>query len=304
MKDIIQTLTKTYHKSALQVKKNSPEILLALGLIGFAGTVYLAIKADRKVDVTVENHFKRMQDIPDMLERAKELPDQIDYTEEDAIRDEKITKMQTAVAIAKDVAPAVAAGAASVGCLVLSYSILKKRYNSVVAAFNTVSAAYALYRSRVREEYGEQMDRHFLYGTKIEKVERTEVDENGKKHKVKEEIEVIEKGVESHSIYSRWFGPGNPNFDKNHSFNTLFLKGQASVCNTKLHARGHLFLNEVYDLLGFPHTPEGAVVGWIEGGKDSFVDFGLFDPDLNSKTAEDGSILLDFNVDGIIWDKI
>lgn len=306
MSNFMEKLTKTYNKGALQIRKSSPEIFLGLGIVGFAGTIYLTVKAVRKVDQTIENHYDRMDDIPEWLGKADNDPE-IDYTEEDAIRDEKITKMQTAVAIAKDVAPVTAVGAATIGSFLLSYGILKKRYNGVVAAFNAVSAAYALYRSRVVEEYGDKMDRHFLYGTKLETVERTVTDENGKKKKVKEEIEVIEKCEDSPSIYARWFEQGNPNWDRNHTFNMMFLKARMSMCNDRLHAKGHLFLNEVYDSLGFEHTPEGAVVGWIDGGKDNFVDFGIFDARLNNQNPsvdQESRILLDFNVDGIIWDKI
>ena len=69
-----------------------------------------------------------------------------------------------------------------------------------------------------------------------------------------------------------------------------------------------LFLNEVYDMIGFEHTPEGAVAGWVKDNGDGFVSFGL--DDVNNESArrfvngEDNVVLLDFNVDGIIFDKI
>ena len=77
-----------------------------------------------------------------------------------------------------------------------------------------------------------------------------------------------------------------------------------------LHARGHVFLNEVYDALGIPRSKEGSVVGWVLNGEgDGYVDFGIFsDPDNQSLrdfvNGREGSILLDFNVDGVIWDRI
>jgi hypothetical protein len=72
-----------------------------------------------------------------------------------------------------------------------------------------------------------------------------------------------------------------------------------------------VFLNEVYDMVGVPRSKAGAVVGWLlspNGGTDNFVNFGVFDG--RTEVARDfvngreGAILLDFNVDGVIYDKI
>jgi hypothetical protein len=74
-----------------------------------------------------------------------------------------------------------------------------------------------------------------------------------------------------------------------------------------LKARGHLFLNEVYDSLGMPRSEAGAVVGWIMGAGDDYVNFGvLIDNDMCIVDFfyADDEILLDFNVDGVIFDKI
>lgn len=62
-------------------------------------------------------------------------------------------------------------------------------------------------------------------------------------------------------------------------------------------------------MLGFEHSQAGSVVGWvISKDGDNFVDFGIYD--YSSEKARDfvngyeRSILLDFNVDGVIYDKI
>ena len=80
--------------------------------------------------------------------------------------------------------------------------------------------------------------------------------------------------------------------------------------------QGHLFLNEVYDMIGLPRTKAGAVVGWLyPAGRyddlqlNGFVDFGIFDMWSDAKRADfvngyERSILLDFNVDGCIYNYI
>lgn len=79
--------------------------------------------------------------------------------------------------------------------------------------------------------------------------------------------------------------------------NLLYLQTQQNFWNDMLRARGHVFLNEVLESLGFPHTPAGAVIGWTMSGRgDREIDF-------NPAEVEDG-IHLDFNVDGFILDKL
>lgn len=90
------------------------------------------------------------------------------------------------------------------------------------------------------------------------------------------------------SFYPKAFNEKNPNHDKDNEYNLVFLMAQQNYFNDKLHTQGHLFLNEVYDALGFPRTREGSVMGWFG---DSTVDLGV-------KVDENGVIELSFNLDG------
>jgi hypothetical protein len=61
-------------------------------------------------------------------------------------------------------------------------------------------------------------------------------------------------------------------------------------------------------MLDIPRTQAGAVVCWVRGQGDDFIDFGIFDGnDDATRRFVNGcerSILLDFNVDGVIYDMI
>lgn len=295
-------------KAEFTIKKNSPEILLGAGIVGFVGTIVLACRATCRADEVLEFHRRKIKDIEDAKEIADADPEgEMSYDIEIYRQDKAIRYLKTTGNLAKLYAPTVAVGALSLACILTSRNIMQKRYLGVVAAYNGLSAAFEEYRKRVRDEYGEGLDKHFRYGTTYE--ELPVYDENGKKTKEKEQVEKTEtEMVVPNDDTCRFFDSSNPNWDKNPTFSMMWLRGQQNILNDILHTRGHVFLNEVYDALGFPHTPQGAVLGWIDGEGDNCIEFGLYDPNKESVrrfvNGVDNVIMLEFNHDGVIWDKI
>ena len=295
-------------KAEFTIKKNSPEILLGAGIVGFVGTIGLACRATCRADEVLEFHRRKIKDIEDAKEIADADPEgEMSYDVEIYRQDKAIRYLKTTGNLAKLYAPTVAVGALSLACILTSRNIMQKRYLGVVAAYNGLSAAFEEYRKRVRDEYGEGLDKHFRYGTTYE--ELPVYDENGKKTKEKEQVEKTETGmVIPNDDSCRFFDSSNPNWDKNPTFSMMWLRGQQNILNDILHTRGHVFLNEVYDALGFPHTPQGAVLGWIDGEGDNCIDFGLYDQNKENVrrfvNGVDNVIMLEFNHDGVIWDRI
>ena len=295
-------------KAEFTIKKNSPEILLGAGIVGFVGTIVLACRATCRADEVLEFHRRKIKDIEDAKEIADADPEgEMSYDIEIYRQDKAIRYLKTTGNLAKLYAPTVAVGALSLACILTSRNIMQKRYLGVVAAYNGLSAAFEEYRKRVRDEYGEGLDKHFRYGTTYE--ELPVYDENGKKTKEKEQVEKTETGMVMQTDDScRFFDSSNPNWDKNPAFSMMRLRGQQNILNDILHTRGHVFLNEVYDALGFPHTPQGAVLGWIDGEGDNCIDFGLYDQNKENVrrfvNGVDNVIMLEFNHDGVIWDRI
>ena len=295
-------------KAEFTIKKNSPEILLGAGIVGFVGTIVLACRATCRADEVLEFHRRKIKDIEDAKEIADADPEgEMSYDIEIYRQDKAIRYLKTTGNLAKLYAPTVAVGALSLACILTSRNIMQKRYLGVVAAYNGLSAVFEEYRKRVRDEYGEGLDKHFRYGTTYE--ELPVYDENGKKTKEKEQVEKTETGMVMQTDDScRFFDSSNPNWDKNPAFSMMWLRGQQNILNDILHTRGHVFLNEVYDALGFPHTPQGAVLGWIDGEGDNCIDFGLYDQNKENVrrfvNGVDNVIMLEFNHDGVIWDRI
>lgn len=310
LSSIKATAIKAGNRGLLKVKKYGPEIGLTVGLIGYGVTAVLI--AVESMSVKAKEVQEERNDIKEAINSSIEALEKGEMTEDtyskrDAAIDTIKMNAKTAVGYARVYAPAILVGALSTTSILVSFNVMKKRYLGAVAAYNAVAAAFELYRQRVREEQGDLMDRHFRYGTEIDKVSVTEIDENGKKTKKQVTVENIDTS-KGPSIYAKVFDSSNPNWMDNPGLTLAFLRAQLAVANNMLTARGHLFLNEVYDMLGLERTPEGAVAGWLSNGEDGFVDFGI--SDLQNENVrqfidgEENALLLEFNVDGLIYDLI
>ena len=279
-------------RQALKVEKNSPAILFGAGLVGVVGSTVLACRATLKLEDVLDEGQEK-------IKKAKTLEHR-EYSEKDRENDVRIITIQTGVKIVRLYTPSIVIGGASIAALVQSHNILTKRNVALTAAYAALEKGFAEYRQRVIDKYGEEEDRNFRYGTR-----EVEILEDGKKKTVTR----VGDGIPS--IYARFFDPLSPEWNKEPEYNLIFLQCQQTYANDLLRARGHLFLNEVYDSLGIPRSKAGSVVGWIiSNGQvaDAHVDFGLWTNDDHNVrdfvNGREGSILLDFNVDCVIYDKI
>lgn len=298
-----QSIKKTTGRTGLVLRKHSPEILMGAGILGIVGSTVLACKATLKLEGIIGD----AQHTLDTIDHTFESGDYSDqYTEEDAKKDKAIVYVKTGVELGKIYAPAISLGIVSVACLMGSHNIMKRRNVAVVAAYKAVEESFANYRRRVVEEFGKDKDEEYRYGIVRTEETVTETGEDGKKKKVKKVVNSLDPNHISQ--YARFFDDGCTNWSKTPEYNMIFLKAQQNYANDLLISRGHLFLNEVYDMLGIPRSQAGAVVGWVlDKDSDNFVDFGMYDN--NEKTRDfingyERTILLDFNVDGVIYDLI
>ena len=305
MKINVKTAAK---KAMFNVKKHSPEILIVAGIAGVVTSAVMACKATMKVNEVLAETKENINKVHDVM--ADQGISEKEYSKEDSARDLAIIYGKAGVKLAKLYGPAIALGGLSLTAFVCSNNILRKRNVALAAAYTAIDTSYKQYRSRVIEKFGENVDREMKYGIKAVQIEEKTVDENGTKKTVKKTVEVV--NPYDYSDYARFFDVGNPNWEKDSEYNLMFLKRQQAYANDKLKANGYLFLNEVYDMLGIPKSKAGQVVGWIydpeNGTGDNYVDFGIYN--VNREAARDfvngyeRTILLDFNVDGNIWEKM
>ena len=296
--EIISKATRLLSSAQYQVKKHSPEILMVAGIAGtIVGTV-LACKATTKVSEIIEEKNKNVEDVHTCLE---EKPNE--YTEEDSKKDLTIIYAQTGVKLFKLYAPAIGVMALSFASIIAGHKVLKKRNIAIAAAYAAIDKGFKQYRKNVIEEFGEGVDQQMRFGLKSKEIKKK--DKDGKT--VKEKEYYIDPDTNA-----RFFDASSENFAKDPEYNMMFLRRQQDYANEMLKARGHLFLNEVYDLLDIPRSKAGQVVGWVydKNGNtkgDNYVDFGLYRNDQGTRRFVNGleyNILLDFNVDGVIYDLI
>lgn len=306
MKNIKNKLMVTYRKSEMKVRKHSPEILAGVGVVGVVGSLVMACKATTKLNDILDESKEQLDKIKEVVSDPA-YKDK--YDEHDAKSDTTITYVQTGMKVAKLYAPSVILCAGSLGCLLASNNILRKRNAALTAAYATIDKSFKEYRKRVSERFGEEVEKEIRYNIKAKEITTVDEDGNEVKETVKE-IEVDPNSPESYSDYARFFDESCSAWQNDAEFNLTFLKAQQQYANDLLRARGRLFLNEVYRMLGIDETKAGQIVGWIYNPDnptgDNFVDFGIYNMQRDRVRAfvngYEPNILLDFNVDGVIWD--
>ena len=300
---LMQSVTRAVGRAGLTLKKHSPEILVGVGIIGTVAGTVMACKASTKAGEIIENSKKELEKVHEVANN----PEYADaYTEKDYKKDLTIVYTKTGIELVKLYGPAIAIGAASVACILTGHGILRKRFVELSAAYAAIDTSFKEYRGRVVERFGKELDKELKYNIKNNEVEEIVVDEDGNETVVKSTIQTAVP-----SDYSRFFDETCTAWDRNSEYNLMFLKMRQAEANKILQTRGHLFLNEVYDLLGMQRSQAGNIVGWIYDEKnpdhegDNYVDFGIYDLYDEKKRAfvngYEKSILLDFNVDGNIW---
>ena len=156
--EILSKVSNLTKHANLKFKKYSPEILMGLGIVGTVASTVLACKATTKVGKIIENKKEQVEQVHTCLEDAK-TDDSIDYTEEDSKKDLTIIYSKTGIAIAKLYAPSVILGVLSLGTIISSHNIMRKRNVALAAAYAAVDTGFKRYRKNVVERFGENVDK-------------------------------------------------------------------------------------------------------------------------------------------------
>lgn len=237
-------------------KQHSPELLAGAGVVGIIGTIILACRATIKAQEVIQEHNE-------IMEKVRNCPESEEYTEEDRKKDTVAMYTRTTLGVVKEFAPAIILGVFSVGSLLMSNKILKKRNVALAAAYAAVDKAFREYRERVKERFGDEIENDILLGIEEKTVEVT--DENGKKHKEKRRVANAPE-----SPFVMYFTKENAKsiLVAGNTIDPLYFANWISkmegLANQQLKCSPILTYqwNQARELLGFKPVSEGIANGW------------------------------------------
>lgn len=221
-----QTITKFARDVRLSVSKHSPEILMGIGITGMITTTIFAVKETPKALQLMEG-------------RKYEL--EVD----------KLTPMEIIKTTWKCYIPAVITGTVSVACLISSNSVNAKRNAALATAYKLSETAYAEYRNKVVETFGDKKEK-----TVKDKISEDKIKDNPTS---KTEVIITGKGqtLFFEPLSSRYF------------YSNLDLIQRAeNKLNKEIITDAFdagVTVNDFYQEIGLPTTATGDNLGWKIG---------------------------------------
>lgn len=317
-KELINTVTRSVNRFGLKMKKHTPEILVVTGVVGVVTSTVMACRATTKLDAVIENAKFEVNAVHAAKEKGEvkitnpdtDKVEVVEYTDEDHKQDLARVYIRNGLKVAKLYGPSVAVGVASITCILASVNMMHKRNVALSAAFAALNTDFKEYRERLTERLGNEFDRELRFDIKAKEVDEIVTDENGEETTVKTIVNV--PTIAQYSEYARCFDETCINWERSATHNKAWLISVQNAMNDLLRTRGHVFLNEVYDALGFMRTKAGNIVGWVYDKEhpigDNAIDFGIWNLNCEANrrfvNGYEKSIWLDFNVDGEILDLI
>ena len=289
----LSSITRLSNRTVLKLKKNSPQILFVGGIIGTVATTVLASRATLKA-VPVMNELTEAREALDVGVTTGEVDR--DHYGQIAVQQYTVAAMD----LTKLYGPVVIIGVGSLYALTKSHQQLNARNTALTVAYTGLFKTFEAYRARVQADLGPERDRQFLHGTVQEEIEY--VDKQGKTRT--KEITALD--ASSAAALTLYYDKDCGSWVKHPGYNQNTLDGIEVWANTLLQKQGHLFLNELYDLLKVPHTKEGAILGWVHkdyGNNDTFITLG-HGSDTDFVNGFKTDVMLEFNIHGPILDLI
>lgn len=312
--------TQMLAKGKFKLKKASPTIMIVGAAIGGVTAAVLACKATLKAEEIIAEHNAQVETIHTTKAQVDsgemQLKDGETYTADDMKKDITATYVHTAVWLAKVYAPAVTLGGISLACMFGSHHIMSKRNASLTAAYIAIDKVFNEYKDRVTERFGDRVQHELEHNIKAVEVESKEKKDDGTEEAIREYADVAR---DVNDPYSMIFDESCSLWEKDSMMNAMTIRNVESAANRRLRTNGHLFLNEVIDMLdpygkGCHRTAVGQVAGWIYDPKDetkqNCVSLGTdcYVPGNEALNdfinGDERSVMLHFNCDGPIIDKI
>lgn len=298
------SITTAFHTGMARISKHAPTILSVTASIGVVATGYLAWQAGTRFEDVEGRDWERRKEC---FNNADNIPG------DEVPAYERKLRILFILDTAKSVAPAAIVGGATIAMIYFSNSISKKRLAAIGAAYTALQTAFDGYKKTMVDALGKETVEKIVR-PKLPNYEKTaeEILSSDNKSDAADVADAVIASIRDLSPYSRIITEESSNcWDTNEDYTSENIAAVQLWANRRLERKGHLFLNEVYDQLGLSRTREGSVVGWLKNSEngDGYVSFGDYDTNIyrvpsDDRTRVDSNFILDFNVDGMIWDKI
>ncbi len=294
----------------VSLKKHSPEILMGAGLLGFAGTVVLTIRAKKNIDKTITKYEEQHAET---VAKAEE-----DGMETAGMEMDPSLKHQMVAEVVMDIIPPAAAFVVSSGCVLTSLGVVNSRLTKattalagVTSSYNKLSKTFKEYRGRVAEQVGAQEEAKIYRNER--KVVKKRVDENGVEHEDEEIVFDTHATNDENYIFEFSSKTSSHCYSGNGAgeYNKQFLDRAEKNLQLMQRTKGSVFVFDVLDALGIDRSvcPKGGMLGWLD--TDAPVDLGIY-KHIPEQVQEEGNadlfmqdvVWLEFNVPGIIFDRI
>ena len=301
---------------ARKLSPKAPVAMLAGGVaLIVGGTGYACVRSVKKMPAILDDLAEERDAIVDEAGEVEAL----DPEKKRAEVKREIAKayLRKLPEVGKVYAVPAAMLASGVALTVGAHNVQAKRVAMAYTAYNSLMTTFSEYRSRVVEAEGSDKDLLYLHGEREETVVEQKETKSGKVTEKEKQVKVFGSG-DGDDLYHKCFSMLTSTHWRNDpDYNLQFVTSCQRIANQKLKAQGYLFLDEVYELLGFDLEgfSNAKIVGWIDD-EDAFIDFRIFCPNapwdeqaanravLKGQRYCDSEIYLDFNCDGIIIDQL
>lgn len=232
--------------------RNSPEILMGIGIMGMVSSTVMAVRATPKALILIEEEKRRING--EILESTGK-----------TVKVRKLRPIDTVKVTWKCYIPAAVMAGISIGCLVGASKVNMRRNAALATAYAVSESTLKAYQKKVLEVIGEKKDDAIRDAVAKERVE---------KHPVKSS-EVIITGSGDTLCYDvlsgRYF---KSDIEK--------LRRTENELNRRLRDEIFISLNEFYYEIGLDGIKIGDDVGWN-------IDNGYVEMNFSSQLAADGT---------------
>ena len=290
------------------VKAGAPTGMVVAGCVGIVGGVILACNATLKADAILDEIEKDVEKV----NHVRDITTEEKYSKNDYQHDLTIAYAKGGAILAKLYLPAAIIILGSIALILGGHKLLLNRYTAGVAAYELLQEGYDNYRSRVREAYGEDVDRKYAYGLEEETVGVIEEGEDGKSHKKKVKVQKVNKNNRLASPFAFYWDNTCNGWEENPYYNETFLIQKQAQYNRELgrnwRINGMTTLAEIMKDLGVvfaskEHFKRCSQMGWKydpdykpeEHDGRQQIDLGIFSPKNSGALSGDMVYILDPN---------